>query len=135
MKVIIIGSKFLSTLLFIFKIVWSDEGTDIFLVRPGCGEKFVYFPVDVNATLHCAVNSTNLVWVVDSIFLNSEAHRLIFDSRGIFQNGIRTSSDGVTASSVTIFGNIELNNNKRICCHSVVMLEIRENCTTLIIYG
>ena len=48
-------------------------------MRPGDGEDFVYSLVDVNATLHCAVNNTYLLWVVDGIFPTSEVHRRIFD--------------------------------------------------------
>ena len=46
--------------------------------------------------LHCTVNNTNLEWVVDSLFLNSEAPRLILKLRGILQSGLWTSSEGVT---------------------------------------
>ena len=105
-------------------------------MRPGDGEEFVYSPVNVNATLHCAVNNTNLAWEVDGLELNSLVQGPQLNSRGIFQSGPTTSSDGVTSSSVivTLFGSKELNNNTRICCQSFVN-ELNENCTTLIVYG
>ena len=47
-----------------------------FLERPGNGQAFVYSPVNVNITFHCAVNHTsNLVWVDDGLALDSEGHR------------------------------------------------------------
>ena len=108
----------------------------LFLVRPGDGEERVYSPVDVNATLHCAVKNTNLAWVVDGLVLDSPVQRPQLNSRGIilFQSGPIISSDGVTSSSVIVLGSRELNNNTRICCQSFVN-ELKENCTTLIIYG
>ena len=39
-------------------------------MRPGDGKKFVYSPVDVNATLHCAVNNTIPVWEIDGLALD-----------------------------------------------------------------
>ena len=59
---IVIGTQFFSSLLFfLHKIVSINaENTNLFLVRPGDGEKYVYSPVDVNATLHCAVNNTRV---------------------------------------------------------------------------
>ena len=140
---IIIGSHFFPTLFVMLGIVRTNEGTscesvcsDLFLVRPGDGEEFVYSPVDINATLHCVVNNTNLVWVVDSsLFLNNEVYRPILSSRGIFQSGDSTSSDGVTISSVTVFGNQKINNNTRICCKTIVNAILEVKCTMLIIYG
>ena len=105
------------------------------MVRPGEGKEFVYSPVEVNATIHCAVNNTNLGWEVDDLILDSELHRLVFQSRGILHDGPVTYSDRVTTSNVTVFGNIERNNNIRICCLSVVKNELNESCTVLIIYG
>ena len=59
---VILGSLFFPQYLFIMsKIVWTDESID-FLVRPGSGEDFVYSPIGVNATLHCAVNVSLLMW-------------------------------------------------------------------------
>ena len=104
------------------------------MIRPGNGEEFVYSPVDVNATLHCAVNNTILEWAVDMLALDSAVWGPQLNSRGIFQSGPSTSSDGVTSSSVIVFGSRELNNNTRICCQSFVN-GLKENCTTLIVYG
>ena len=106
----------------------------LFLLRPGDGKEFVYSPVNVNATLHCAVNNTFLVWVVDGLAFDSPVQRPHLNSRGIFQSGPTIQSDGVTSSSVIVFGSRELNNNTRICCQLFVD-ELKENCTTLIIYG
>ena len=108
--------------------------SDFFLISPGDGEEHVYFPVNVNATLHCAVNNTNLEWVVDGLALDSPSQGLHLNSRGIFQRGPTVSSDGVTSSSVIVFGSREFNNNTRICCQSFVN-EFKENCKTLIVYG
>ena len=108
----------------------------LFLVRPGDGEEFEYSPVNVNATLHCAVNNTNLVWVVDGLALDSAVERPQLNSRGIFQSGPSTPSDSVISSSVIVFGSREFNNNTRICCQSRSFVnELKENCTTLIVYG
>ena len=103
-------------------------------MRPGDGEEFVYSPVNVNATLHCAVNNTILVWEVDGATLDSSIQGPQLNSRGIFQSEPIISSVGVTSSSVIVFGSRELNNNTWICCQSVVN-ELKENCTTLIVYG
>ena len=103
-------------------------------MRPGEGEEHVYSPVNVNATLHCAVNNTNLAWEVDGLSLDSPVRGPHLNSRGIFQSGPTTPSDGVTSSSVTVFGSSELNNNTRICCQTFVN-RLKENCTTLILYG
>ena len=103
-------------------------------MRPGDGEEHVYSPVNVNATLHCAVNNTILEWDVDGITLDSPIQGPQLNSRGIFQSGPTTPSDGVTSSSVIVFGSRELNNNTRIYCQSF-MNGLKENCTTLIIYG
>ena len=103
-------------------------------MRPGGGEEFVYSPVDFNATLHCAVNNNNLVWTVDGLAMDSPVQRPRLNSRGIFQSGPTISSNGLTSSSVTVFGSRELNNNTRICCQSFEF-ELKENCTILIVYG
>ena len=104
------------------------------MVRPGDGAEHVYSPVYVNATLQCAVNNTNLAWEVDGLSLDSSIQGPELNSRGIFQSGPTTPSDGVTSSSVIVFGSGELNNNTRICCQSFVN-ELKENCTTLVVYG
>ena len=107
---------------------------DLFLVSPGDGEEFVYFPVGVNATLHCAVNNTNLAWVIDGLSLDNRVQGAELHSRGIFQNELALPSNGVMSSNVTVFGRREINNNLRICCQSYVN-GIKENCTILILYG
>ena len=101
-------------------------------MRPGDGEEFIYSPVEVNATIHCAVNNTNLFWDVDEFSFAELGPTL--NSRGIFQR-INTSTDGITTSNMTVFGNIEMNSNVRICCRSLVGPDLREACATLIIYG
>ena len=134
---IVIGRQFFSSLLFLlYKIVSTNtDNSDLFLVRPGDSEEFVYSPVNVNATLHCAVNNTNLAWDVDGLSLDSPAQGPQLNSKGIFQSGPIISSDGVTSSSVIVFGSRELlNNNTRICCQSFEN-ELKETCTTLIVYG
>ena len=113
---IVIGTQCFSLLSLLYRIVSTHaENTDLFLVRPGDGEDFLYSPVDVNATLHCAVNNTNLAWEVDGLALDRPVQGPLLNSREIFQSGPTTSSDGVTSSSVIVFGSKELNNNTRIC--------------------
>ena len=109
---------------------------DLFLVRPGDGNEhdIVYFSVGVNATLHCAVNNTNLAWDVDGLVLDSAVQGPQLNSRGIFQSEPIISSDGVTSSTVIVFDSRELNNNTRICCQ-IFVNELKEACTTLIVYG
>ena len=107
---------------------------DLFLVRPGDGNEHVYFPVGVNATLHCAVNNTNLAWDVDGLALDSPVQGSQLNSRGIFQSEPIISSDGVTSSTVIVFDSRELINNTRICCQ-IFVNELKETCTTLIVYG
>ena len=65
-------------------------------MRPGDGEEFVHSPVGVNATLHCTVNNTLLEWEIDGYTLDSAVRGPQLNSRGIFQSGPTTSSDGVT---------------------------------------
>ena len=104
------------------------------MTRPGAGEEFVYSPVEVNATIHCAVNNPNLYWGVDE--LNFAELGPALHLREIFHR-TNTSSVGITTSTVKVSGNIETNNSTKVCCRSLVMLEVkpREACTTLIIYG
>ena len=135
----VIGSQLFSTTIFMLRIVRGNlcesVCTDVFLVRPGDGEEFVYSPINVNATIHCVVNHTNLLsWTTDGLSLNSESLRPVLHSRGIFQSGI-TNSSGIIESTVTVLGNREVNNNIRICCLSVKNTEFEESCTTLILYG
>ena len=81
------------------------------------------------------MNNTNLIWGVNEFNFDSKPTRAALHSRGIFQR-MSTSSDGVTTSVVTVFGNIKVNSNIRVCCRSLVGLELlREACTVLIIYG
>ena len=106
------------------------------MVSPGDGEEFVYSPVEVNATIHCAVNNTMLAWEVDGLNFDNDFKRNGLHSRGIFHNEPLLSSNGVTASNLIVFGDIDVNSNIRICCESLVMRrKPRQNCTTLIIYG
>ena len=104
------------------------------MIRPGDGEEFVYSPVEINATIHCAVNNTFLYWIVDEVNLDIEHTRAVLHSRGIFQT-IHLSLDGVTTSHVIVFSNVEMNNNTRLCCRSLMGLDLEEACTHLIIYG
>ena len=130
---LIIGRQFFSPLLLflLYRIVSTNEdNSDLFLVRPGDGEEYVYSPVNDNATLHCTVNNSDLVWEVDGLVLDNLVQGRQLNARGIFQSG----ADGVTSSSVIVFGSRELNNNTRICCQSYVN-ELKETCTTLIVYG
>ena len=138
---IIIDSWFFSLFCLLCKLKSSNEiSTDLrlFLVSPGDGREFVYSPVGVNTTLHCAVNSTILGWVVyinstDTLTFGNPAQKPVLDSRGIFQSGLTTSAD-VTASTVTVVGNRELNNHTQICCQSF-MFGLKQKCVILIIYG
>ena len=103
------------------------------MVRPGDGEQFVYSPVDVNATLHCAVNNTFLSWDVDGFNIDHAFGRHLLNSRGVFQTTHTTET--LSNSILTVFCDIDVNNNIRICCESNEGLMHRESCTTLIIYG
>ena len=124
--------QFFSLLFLLYRIVSTNS--DLFLVRPGDGEEHVYSPVNFNATLHCAVNNINLAWKVDGFSFDSPVQGPQLNSREIFQSGLIVPSNGVTSSSVIVFGSRELNNNTKICCQSFVD-ELKENCTTLIVYG
>ena len=104
----------------------------LFLVRPGDGEEFVYSPVDINATLHCAVNNTNLFWIIDGLNFDIEIARNLLHSREIFWTP--ATSEGIMESAVTVFGNTETNNNTQICCLTLQRSQ-EQACTTLIIYG
>ena len=75
-------------------------------MRPGGGEEFVFSNVNVNATVHCAVNNTDPVWEVNGLSLDSPVRGPQLNSRGIFQSGPIISSDGVTSSSVIVLGSI-----------------------------
>ena len=137
MKIIIRhrGSLFSSLLFLLYRLGSTNRNnTDLFVVSPGDGEEFVYSPVGVNATLQCAVNGTTLTWIVDGLSLADPVQRPVLNSRGIFQSRPTASVDGVTASSLTVIGNRELKNNRRICCQ-VFANEFKENCTTFVLYG
>ena len=117
---------------FEFLISIITKATEDFLTRPGDGEEFVYSPVDANATLHCAVNKPNLLWGIGEDSYVELASELT--SRGIFFE-ISRRSDRITESTIIIMGNIDVNNDTRICCRLLSGVELRESCTTLIIYG
>ena len=116
-----------------FTIIHTILFPELFLVRPGGGEQFVYSPVDVNATLHCAVNSTFLTWDVDGFSFDNAFERHILNSRGVFQ--ITFTTEDLSNSTLTVYCDIDVNNNIRICCETNEGLMRRESCTTLIIYG
>ena len=124
---VILGSLFFP---FLIKIVWTDESID-FLAIPGGGEDFVYSPVGVIATLHCAVNVSHLVWKVDDF--NFAEFGPLLNLRGIFQ--IKMAFKGILSSNITIAGHIDTNNNTRVCCRSLVEEQFNQSCTTLVIYG
>ena len=128
-------SQFFSIFFLLCRIVSPDkDSADLFIESPGDGEEFVYSPVGINATLHCAVNSTILAWFIDDrLTFENPSQKLVPHSRGIYQSGPTTSMNGLKVSSVTVYGDSE-NNNIRICCQSFVN-ELQENCTTLVIYG
>ena len=108
---------------------------DIFLVSPGDGEEFVYSPIGVNATLHCAVNSTNLLWVIDMRNFDVNIERDSLHSRGIYRRPPIETSEGIMESVVTVSGSKKRNNNTHICCRSYLGSEFEQACTILIIYG
>ena len=107
--------------------------SDLFLVRPGDGEQFVYSPIDINATLHCAVNNTILSWDVDRIAFDNSVREGILNSRRVFHTTHTT--EALSNSTLTVYGDIDVNNNIKICCESFEGVKQRESCTTLIIYG
>ena len=128
-------SQFFSIFFLLYRIVSPDKDTtDLFIVSPGDGEEFVYSPVGVNATLHCAVNSTILTWSIDDrLTFENPAQKLVLDSKEIYRSGPTISTDGIMVSSVTVYGKSE-NNNTRICCQTNVN-GLKENCTTVIWYN
>ena len=81
------------------------------------------------------MNNTHILWVIDTLAFDSPTNRRTLHSREIFQTEPVTL-DGVTRSSVTVFGNLAVNNNTRICCQSQFEnIEFVTNCTTLMLYG
>ena len=101
-------------------------------MRPGEGSEFVYSPVHVNATLHCVIDDLFLLWNVDGLSFISDNVRAMLNSRGIFLKR-ETSLEGITSSNLTVYGDIQINNNISICCES--RNEDDSSCTTFIIYG
>ena len=108
------------------------KATEDFLTRPGDGEEFVYSPVDANATLHCIVNKSTLLWGIGEESYSELEPELTL--RGIFFEISRRFAR-VKESNIIIMGNIDVNNDTRICCQLLDGRELRESCTTLIIYG
>ena len=104
-------------------------------MRPGDGRDFVYSPVDRNATISCAVSGEELEWVVDGLTFESRTEALVLHSRGIFKSTTEVLPDAVTTSSVTVFGDISVNNDTQACCETIVDNEVVRNCSTLVIYG
>ena len=108
---------------------------EIFVVSPGDGREFIYSPVDRNATISCAVSVEVMEWVVDGLGFESRTQALVLHSRRIFKSTTELSPNGVATSSVTVFGDVHVNNNTQVCCLTIVNSEIVVNCTTLVIYG
>ena len=81
----------------------------------------------INATLHCAVNVSHLVWTVNDLNFAEFGHQL--NLRGIFQS--KVTFDGILLSNITIAGYIDTNNNTRVCCRSLVEEQFNQSCTTL----
>ena len=101
-----------------------------FLINPGDGEEFVYSLVEVNATIHRDENNTMLAWEIDELDFDNDFKRNELHSREIFQNEPILYSNGVTASNLTVFGDIEMNRNTRVCCESLMWgRKPRQNCT------
>ena len=85
-------------------------------------------PIDVNATLHCVVNGSELEWEIDgSNFQPFERHQL--HSRKIFE-GPTSTLGGITMSNMIILGDIVRN----MMVYYDLLSEIGA-CTVLIIYG
>ena len=108
---------------------------EIFVVSPGDGREFIYSPVNRNTTISCAVSGEVLEWVVDGLHFESRIDARVLRSRRIFKS--RTEeSNGVTTSSVTVFGDIDDNNKTQVCCQTIIVNgELITNCTTLVMYG
>ena len=86
----------------------------------------------MNTTLNCAVMNTRLLWYIDEEpYYGLEPD---FTSRGIFISTY-TSSNGITTSYMTVFGNQSINTNISICCQYIERRMLRDACTTLILYG
>ena len=102
-------------------------------MRPGNGDTLVHSPIDVNATLHCVVNSSELEWGIDGSNFASSLEGRLLHLRQIFL-GPTMSLEGITTSSVIIFGDIR-NNGTMICCQVFLGEDLFKTCTVLIIYG
>ena len=111
--------------------------SELFLVRPGNGDIPVYSPIDVNATLQCVVNSSELEWEIDGLNFESSFNRRQLHSRQIIFEGLTSTSGGITTSSVIIFGDIIRNNGTMICCQVFPRsrMDPLSACTVLIVYG
>ena len=97
----------------------------------------VYSPVDVNATLHCVVNGSelDLEWEIDGFTFTSPLQRSQLHPRQIFQGSTMTLGS-IKSSSMIIFGDIVENNGSRICCLAMAYgQDLVEACTVLIVYG
>ena len=106
----------------------------LFLVRPGNGDTPVYSPIDVNTTLHCVVNSSELEWEINGSNFKSSFRRQQLNLRHIYEGPEQTSGDTTTYSSVIIFGNIR-NNGTMICCQVFQRQDLIQACTVLFVYG
>ena len=89
-------------------------------MRPGDGREFIYSPADRNATISCAVSEPVFEWVVDDVSFESPTQTLELHSRRIFKSRREVLPNGVTTSSVTVFGDIRVNNETRVCCQTIV---------------
>ena len=102
-------------------------------MRPGNGDIRVYSPIDVNATLHCVVNSAELAWEIDGSNIEAPIERRQLNLRQIYEGATTTSGD-TTYSSVIIFGSIR-NNGTMVCCQVLQGWDLIKACTVLIVYG
>ena len=100
----------------------------------------MYSPVNVDATIQCAVNSATSIWQIDhDLVFGDDIDRVFLQQRGIRQYRENSTSEGVTASTVIISGNRDINNQTYVCCRTLVMSDNLPMqvmmCTTLILYG
>ena len=94
----------------------------------------MYSPINVNAMLHCVVNSSELEWDIDGYRFVSSFGRRHLHSRQIFE-GPSTTLGSIINSSVIIFGDIMKNNGSMICCEALLRENPTMACTVLIVYG
>ena len=52
------------------------------MVKPGDGEEVVHSPIGVNATLHCAVNNTNIAWSINAMTYDDESEPALWSHLG-----------------------------------------------------